>query len=272
MPASAGASELARRTLSALVLAPAALFALYVGSPLFEALLTLAAVAMAWEWERLCGGRRFGPSGWAAVASLVVAGAAAWGGRFDVAGIALLAGAAAAYAAAARAGRSRPAWLAAAPLVIGVPAASLIWLRTAPADGFEIALWLVGAVWATDIAAYATGRLVGGARLAPRISPGKTWSGLAGGMTGAALWGLAFAVWAGAKTPWLLALLGACAAVAAQAGDLGISAVKRRFGAKDASNLIPGHGGVLDRLDGLLIAAPALAALILINNRGVLAW
>ena len=272
MLASAEISELAKRVFSAAVLGPVVLVALYLGSPFLELVVTGAAVAMAWEWDRLCGERRFGLSGWAAVLSLGVAGMAAWSRSYDVAGLVLLLGTLAVYAAAAATHRSHPAWISAAPVVIGVPCAALLWLRALPTDGFETALWLIGAVWATDIAGFGIGRLVGGTRLAPRISPRKTWAGLFGGVAVAALWGLLFAVWAGAKTPWLLCVLGACAALVAQAGDLGVSLVKRRFGAKDSSNLIPGHGGVLDRLDGMLTAAPALVALVLVNNAGILAW
>lgn len=265
-------ADLGKRTLSALVLAPMALLALYLGSPFIEFVLTLAAAAMAWEWDRLCGDRRFGLSGWAVVLSLGVAGIAAWSRRFDIVSISLVLGTLAAYAAATASRRNHPAWISVGPIVIGVPCAALMWLRGLPSDGFETALWLIGAIWVTDIAAFAVGRLVGGVRLAPRISPNKTWSGLIGAVAVAAVWGLAFALWAGAQTPWLLCLLGACAAIFAQAGDLGISWVKRRFGVKDASNLIPGHGGVLDRLDGMLIAAPALVALIMASNTGIFAW
>ena len=265
-------AELGKRILSALILAPIALLALYLGSPFLELILTVAAVAMAWEWDRLCGDRRFGLSGWAVVLSLGVAGIAGLSRRFDIVSIALVLGTLAAYGAAAVSRRDHPAWLSAGPIVIGLPCAALMWLRSLPNDGFETTLWLIGAIWVTDIAAFAIGRLVGGVRLAPRISPHKTWAGLVGAIAVAAVWGLAFALWAGARTPWLLCILGACAAVVAQAGDLGISCVKRRFGVKDASNLIPGHGGVLDRLDGMLIATPALVALVLVSNAGIFAW
>lgn len=272
MLASLGRAELGKRTLSALVLAPIALLALYFGSPFIEIVLTVAAVAMAWEWDRICGEDSFGISGWTVILSLAVAGVAAWSRRFDIVSAALVLGSLAAYCAAAASRRSHPAWISAGPIVIGVPCAALVWLRGLPIDGFETALWLIGAIWVTDIAAFSIGRLVGGARLAPRISPHKTWSGLVGAIAVAAVWGLAFAEWADARTPWLLCLLGAIAAVVAQAGDLGVSWVKRRFGVKDASNLIPGHGGVLDRLDGMLIAAPALVALVLASNTGIFAW
>ena len=215
MLASLGHAELGKRTLSALVLAPVALLALYFGSPFIEIVLTVAAVAMAWEWDRICGDHRFGFSGWAVILSLAVAGVAAWSRRFDIVSAALVLGSLAAYCAAAASRRSHPAWISAGPIVIGVPCAALMWLRGLPTDGFETALWLIGAIWMTDIAAFSIGRLV---------------------------------------------------------GDLAISCVKRRFGVKDASNLIPGHGGVLDRLDGMLITAPALVALVLASNTGIFAW
>ena len=243
MSAEAGRREFAKRVLSAAVLGPVVLAALYLGSPYLELVVTAAAAAMAWEWDRLCGERRFGLSGWAVVLSLGVAGVAAWSRRFDVVSLALVLGTLAAYGMASASRRTHPAWSSAGPIVIGVPCAALMWLRGQPADGFETALWLIGAVWATDVAAFAIGRLVGGMRLAPRVSPRKTWAGLIGGIAAAALWGYLFAVWAGAITPWLICFLGACAAVVAQAGDLGMSFVKRRFGAKDASNLIPAMAG-----------------------------
>jgi phosphatidate cytidylyltransferase len=254
------------------VLGPVVLVAIYIGSPILEGVLAIAAGLMAWEWDRLCGDRRFGLSGWAMVLSLLVAGAAALVRRYDLATVALLLGAVAAYLAASLSQRANPAWISLGPIVIGFPCAALVWLRDLPSDGFETVLWLIGAIWATDMAAYVTGRFVGGARLAPRISPHKTWAGLVGAVFGAAIWGLVCGVWVGAASPWLLALLGGGAAVVAQSGDLAVSFVKRRFGAKDASNLIPGHGGVLDRLDGMLTAAPAVVGVVLITKGGVLQW
>lgn len=266
------APELRRRLVSALVLAPLVLAAIYIGTPLFEIILTIAAALMAWEWDRLCGDRRFGLSGWAMVLAMVVAGVAAWARRFDIVTLALVLGAGAAYAAAAASQRNHPAWISAGPIVIGFPCAALAWLRGLPIDGLETAVWLIGSICATDLAAFITGRVVGGARLAPKISPQKTWSGLIGAVVGSSLWGLACGFWFGATSLILLAFLGAGAAIVAQGGDLAVSFVKRRFGAKDASNLIPGHGGVLDRLDGMLTAAPALAALVLLSEGGIFAW
>jgi len=254
------------------VLAPLVLAAIYFGTPLFEIILTIAGMLMAWEWDRLCGDRRFGLSGWAMMLAILVAGIAAWARRFDIVIVALVLGAGAAYAAAAASQRNHPAWISAGPIVIGFPCAALAWLRGLPIDGLATAVWLIGSIWATDLAAFITGRMIGGARLAPRISPQKTWAGLAGAVIGSALWGAACALWFGAASPALLALFGGFAAVVAQCGDLAVSFVKRRFGAKDASNLIPGHGGVLDRLDGMLTAAPVLAGLVLLSGGGIFAW
>ncbi len=266
------ASPTWRRVVSAVLLAPVFLAAVYRGPPFLDVVLAAAAIAMGWEWVRLCGDRRFGASGWAVVLAVAVAGAAAWTGRFDVALLLLALGAAASCAVAAASGHVRPGWICAAPLVVGIPCMSVVWLRTVPAEGLQITVWLVGSLWATDLAAFFFGRRFGGPRLAPRISPRKTWSGLAGAVLCSALWGLVCGLWFAAGSPFLIAALGAAAAVVAQSGDLAVSSVKRRFGAKDASRLIPGHGGVLDRLDGMLTAAPALVGVVLLSNGSLLAW
>jgi len=140
----------------------------------------------------------------------------------------------------------------------------LLWLRHQPSFGRETILWIVICVWATDIGAYFLGSLAGGARLAPSISPSKTWSGLAGGMCFAvvisAACGLAFDA---GDTP-ALAVAGVAIALVAQAGDLFESATKRGAGVKDSGRLIPGHGGLLDRIDGLIAALVGIAALRLV--------
>ena len=143
--------------------------------------------------------------------------------------------------------------------------AALLWLRHQPATGRETVLWIVICVWATDIGAFVVGRAAGGAKLAPRISPGKTWSGLIGGMAWAAVASAAtgYAFGLGESVP--LAVIGAILAVVGQAGDLLESAAKRRAGVKDSGGLIPGHGGLLDRVDALLavLVTVALARLLL---------
>jgi phosphatidate cytidylyltransferase len=130
-------------------------------------------------------------------------------------------------------------------------------------------LWLLIVVWSTDTAAYLVGRRVGGLRLAPSISPGKTWSGLTGGVIGASVASVLTAWALGSERLAHAAGLGAIFAILAQLGDLAESALKRRAGVKDSGWLIPGHGGVLDRVDGLLLTAPVLALLI---GAGAWSW
>lgn len=162
-------------------------------------------------------------------------------------------------------------------LVLGLayvlPAAlSLVWLRADPAAGRANVLFVVLLVWASDVGAYLVGRLVGGPRLAPRISPGKTWSGAVGGLASAVAVGLTAAViLPGASFAWA-ALVGALLGLVAQAGDLMESALKRHYGVKDSGHIIPGHGGLLDRLDALLLAAPAAALVVIWNGPGSLLW
>jgi phosphatidate cytidylyltransferase len=143
-------------------------------------------------------------------------------------------------------------------LYAGLPAMSLVYLRDEP-HGLWLALWTLAVVWATDIGAYFAGRTIGGPKLAPVISPNKTWSGLIGGVLAALGVGAAIAAGAG-LSPQLL-FLGAAMAILAQLGDLYESWLKRRAGVKDSGRLLPGHGGVLDRLDGLVPVAVAVALL-----------
>ncbi|CAK0773055.1 phosphatidate cytidylyltransferase [Azospirillaceae bacterium] len=149
-------------------------------------------------------------------------------------------------------------------LALGIPylalcGVGLVWLRERSNIGLELVLFLFCVVWATDIGAYAVGRMIGGPRLAPDISPRKTWAGLWGGMVSGALTAGAFAWIADAKQPLIALAVGAALAIIEQIGDLFESAVKRRYKVKDSGHLIPGHGGLLDRIDGLIAATPAFA-------------
>jgi phosphatidate cytidylyltransferase len=141
-----------------------------------------------------------------------------------------------------------------------LPGIALLWLRRDEPLGVQAVFFIIGAVVATDVGAYFSGRLLGGPKLWPQISPNKTWAGLLGGVTAAALVGAAVARWVPGASLLHLMAAGAGLAVAAQAGDLAESALKRRFGTKDASALIPGHGGFMDRVDGLSTAAMIAAA------------
>lgn len=146
--------------------------------------------------------------------------------------------------------------LAAGTLYCGIPAFALVLLRD---QGIVPTLWAMGLVWATDIGAYFAGRAIGGPKLAPAVSPNKTWAGLIGGVIAAGLFGLALTHWG---LPLLFAEASCVLAILAQIGDLYESALKRRAGVKDSGTILPGHGGVLDRLDGLVPVAPAAALLV----------
>jgi len=160
----------------------------------------------------------------------------------------------------------------AAGLVYVLPAAAaVVWLRNDAAVGWANVLFVLLTVSLTDVGAYLFGRLIGGAKLAPSISPGKTWSGAAGGLAIALAVGLGAAGFT-ASPAWRALAVAAALSVASQAGDLLESAIKRHFGVKDSGGLIPGHGGLFDRLDGLLTAAPVAALLAVALGRGVELW
>lgn len=258
---------LGTRTLSALVLAPPALAAAWAGGTAFAVLAAIAAAIMCWEWHGMVR-RGFGWSGrlaagCSALACLLAMALPLWAVAVVAAGA--LASAVLADTAAAR------LWTAAGALYAGLPSVALVWLRGGVA-GREVLFWLLLTVWATDIGAYGFGRMIGGPLLAPAVSPKKTWAGLLGGMVSAAAVGAAFAAIAGTGDPPMVAAGSALLAVVAQSGDLLESWVKRRWGVKDASNIIPGHGGVLDRVDGLLAAGAAVAAVTLATGAEVLSW
>lgn len=166
----------------------------------------------------------------------------------------------------------KPGWTALGALWVALPCIALLWLARQETGGRATLFWLLAVVWATDIGAYAVGRSLGGPRLAPRWSPRKTWTGFVGGTICGALAGGATALTLRVSSAAPLVLVSAGLAIIVQFGDLAESLAKRRFGVKDSSSLIPGHGGLLDRLDGLLAAIPAVALLTLIGGRSVVAW
>jgi phosphatidate cytidylyltransferase len=260
------------RVISALVLAPLPIAAIWFGSPWLPLLTAVAAVVMAWEWGRLCRGGRFGNSGLILVGVVLVSVAVAALSSARLAlGTAVL-GAAVVFWAARERRDLDPRWTAFGALWVALPCVCLLWLAREEATGRATLLWVLAVVWATDIGAYAVGRTLGGPRLAPRWSPHKTWAGLAGGIACAALAGWATAAWLEISPALPVVLVSAGLAVIEQFGDLAESVAKRRFGVKDSSGLIPGHGGLLDRLDGLLAVIPVVALLTLIGGRSLLAW
>lgn len=248
---------LLKRIISAAVLAPLVLLALYFGDIWFAALVVLAAGVMGWEWARMSNGGHFGWPGVLVVAALVVPSAAFFLSPGVLPAAALLGGAALSAVAAAvrRRGDDLYLFVFVGTLYIGVGCLSFLWLRSVPAEGRNLVFWLLAVVWATDIGAYFAGRGIGGPKLAPAVSPNKTWAGLIGGVLSAALVGVLASGLLGREAT-LLVVGGMVLAVVAQGGDLLESWCKRRFGVKDSSHIIPGHGGILDRVDGLLAVFP----------------
>ena len=262
---------LEKRVVSALVLAPVALAAIWFGSPWLSVLAVAAAAVMGWEWGRLCQAGAWGKSGAVLSTVVVVAVLAGAVGAVTAAIAGAVIGAVVVYVLARQWRDGDAAWLAFGTVWVAVPCTLLLWLARPEHGGRATLLWLFAVVWATDIGAYATGRTIGGPRLAPRWSPGKTWAGLAGGILCAALAGWATTWVLGIAPAWPLVLTSGGLAIVEQFGDLAESVAKRRFGVKDSSSLIPGHGGLLDRLDGLLAVIPMVALLTLLRG-GVLIW
>jgi phosphatidate cytidylyltransferase len=246
--------DLGVRAASAIVLVAAAISALMLDGVVFVLFWLAAALAVHWEWQRLIAA----PLPWIRTfaGSLALCGAAALQatGRGEAAIVLLLA--AAGFCAWA-AGRGHGVWAPAGVLYAGGLLLAVVALGREPIFGSCAIGWLFAVVWGTDVCAYFGGRLIGGPKLWPRVSPGKTWSGfLVGVVCGAAIGAVTANLWHDVHAPIPpLFLLGLAAGAVAQGGDLLESWVKRRFGVKDSSRLIPGHGGFMDRLDGFIAAA-----------------
>jgi phosphatidate cytidylyltransferase len=271
-----------RRTASALVLAPLAIAAAVIGGWVFTAATAVTAAVVLWEWSALVAPamawRILAPGlpGLLVAAVLVPEGA-------PITALAILVLAALAAAATIWLRRpeclpAAPSWAAAGVVYAGVLLWCALVLRGDPEMGRAALLFLFASVWATDIFAYLTGRALGGPLLWPRISPNKTWAGAFGGLAGGIAAGTVVAYASAGTQPLVAGVLALTLSIAAQAGDLLESWVKRQFGAKDASTLIPGHGGVMDRVDGLLLAAMAAVLIGALrfgpaaSARGLLLW
>jgi len=263
--------DLARRSMTAAVIVPPVLFLVWIGGLPLQILLIGSAGLLAREWSRLTGSDI--AIAWTAAALAAFSAAVMLIGEAPVAALAIVGAATLALVLVER--RKPRRGLRALSIVIAVvPVLCFDLLRGA--EGDETArltvLWLIGIVWATDIAAYLAGRLLGGPKLVPRISPKKTWAGALGGLAGAMVassafaWGADLAADTRAFVMLGLAALGLSAV--AQVGDLAESAVKRHCKFKDSGGMLPGHGGLLDRVDGLIAAAVALTGFILVRGEG----
>ncbi len=278
----AGARNLLLRIASAAVLAPIVLAAAYLGGWFFLVLCALSASAILWEWTRLVTGRSdlhiLAPGGTvlAAAAALVGANAPV------IATVAIAAGAVlagiAALAETSRNAQDRGLWAAGGVVYAGVAFLGPALLRSGTELGFEAFLFLAATVWLTDTFAYSVGRAIGGPLLWPRVSPNKTWAGAIGGLVGGLAGGTLVAYAGGMGRLVVVGVIALLLSALAQAGDLIESAIKRHFGAKDTSQLIPGHGGLMDRLDGFLVAALAAVVIGILHQgtyapaRGLLVW
>jgi phosphatidate cytidylyltransferase len=263
-----------KRLVSGSALIAIALAGLWLGGWLFDLLVVVAAAFMAYEYGRIVARLR-GETGFnlpaiAATGVAVVAGITAL--LVDGIGLALAAMGMVALATVALTvlfGRTDGDRAGFGSLYIAVPCMLIIDLRLAEPRGFTMLLWMFAVIWTTDTVAYLVGRSVGGPKVAPSISPGKTWSGCLGGAVGGVLAGVLVAAW-NDGIPAAAALAALFVSVAGQAGDLFESRLKRVAGLKDSGRVIPGHGGVLDRLDAVLFAAPVTALFVYLFGPGVL--
>jgi phosphatidate cytidylyltransferase len=258
-----GTRNLLMRVVAALVLAPVAIAIAYAGGWLWSGLVTLGAIGLYVEWLMVVGVARTPAMVGSGAAALAIGGLCLALGRIDAALIALALG----LAAAAWLSPERRNWTTTGFVYAAAAELASVLLRLDPIYGFRALVLVLLVVWTTDIGGYFAGRGIGGPKLWPRVSPNKTWAGAVGGFVGSLVIAAAFVGLGFGRTVPLL-VLGGALSVASQLGDLFESAVKRRFGVKDSSHIIPGHGGLLDRLDGF-VAAVVVAAIFGLLRGGV---
>lgn len=261
-PASAGA--LTKRILSALILMPIVIAAVYQGGRAFAAMIAFAAVVMLFEWSRMVERRTFSNGFYALIVASAAAMYFAAAGEYDLALLAAaLGGLVSAWFAKQTSGIG--VWSGFAAFYIIIPCVALIWLRLDAPSGRALSFLLYGVVWAADSGAFFFGKFIGGPKISHALSPSKTWAGIAGGVLGGCLIGAVFGAWFhGAAAGLLYAAIGGVLGAASVLGDLFESGIKRYFGLKDISGFIPGHGGALDRLDGMIFATSAMTGGLLL--------
>lgn len=269
------ANNLLLRVVSAAVLAPLALVAAYIGGLPFALFWGIAALVVLWEWMTLVVGPNYRLLVLSCAAAIAVADFLAWLGRpvtaLFMVGLGALAGAIFAPS-------ERRLWVIAGAGYAGGMVLAPVFLRADAGFGFAVILLFFAIVWTTDVLGYFAGRAFGGPKLWPAVSPKKTWSGAIAGTVGAVAVALLVAAQFGSFDRIAIIAVALLLSIMAQAGDLFESWVKRRFDAKDSSHIIPGHGGVMDRLDGFWAAAVVGCVVGLLRGgfdepaRGVLIW
>jgi phosphatidate cytidylyltransferase len=268
-----GSRNLVIRVIVALVLAPVAIAIAFAGGWLWAALVTLATIGLYVEWLGIVGAARETGVVASGVVALAIAGLGLALGRIDESLIALAFG----LAVVALLSPERRRWTMAGFLYAAAAEIASVLVRLDQTDGFVALILILLVVWVTDIGGYFAGRGIGGPKLWPRVSPKKTWAGAIGGFVASLVISGGFAAFGFGKTGPVL-LLGAILSIASQLGDLFESAVKRRFGVKDSSHIIPGHGGLLDRLDGYVAAIVVATIFGLLRGgvdgvgRGLMVW
>jgi phosphatidate cytidylyltransferase len=265
--------NLITRVIAALVLAPSAIAIAYAGGWLWTALVTLAAIGLYVEWLMIVDAARQTRVVACGVAALVISGFCLASGYLDASFVVLALG----LAGVALLSAERRAWTATGFFYAASAEIASVLVRLDRVEGFAALILILLVVWVTDIGGYFAGRGIGGPKLWPRVSPKKTWAGAIGGFAASLVIAAGFAAFGLGKTGPLL-LAGAVLSIVSQLGDLFESAVKRRFGVKDSSHLIPGHGGLLDRLDGFVAAVVAAAIFGFLRGgvdgvgRGLMVW
>lgn len=267
----ASGSSLWPRILASAILIPAALGAVYVGGWLLAVWTAAAGVAMSREWVRIVHREDFGWRLGLHVLALAASQALLALERPDWALGAILS-AALIGSVAAQVRGERAIWVVLGILYVAVPCLSFVWLRQLSPLGLETVVWLLCVVWATDSAAYLAGSMIGGPKLAPLISPSKTWVGAVAGLAAGTAASIVLAHLVGVTPSWQFIGASVVLSFLTQGGDLAESVLKRTFGVKDASDLIPGHGGALDRLDGLIFATLGLAAFVGLTGQSPVSW
>lgn len=250
------------RPVFGIALAALAIAALATGRWYFAAFVASGAVGAAREWHRLVERRRFQGEFWISASVIVLSLAVETSMPQGIAAWVILAAGAALVLVLARIRGAYPLWHAAGVLYIGVPSLLLVALRATGAHGAWIIAGFLVVVWATDTGALIAGKLIGGPKLWPRLSPNKTWAGTLGGVILAAFVGTAYVGYFGGSL-MLAALYSVAISVIAHAGDLVESATKRKFSVKDSGSIIPGHGGILDRIDSALAVSTAVGLCVL---------